>query len=101
MTENLKIDWSFKIADVIKIVVLAILVVLAYAHMEDRLARVEEQTNRNSQVLAHHIEEQNETTAKLNLLLARIATLMEEYPLHRHEGGSIIYPRNGFEPTGK
>lgn len=92
-----KIDWSFKFADMVKIGLLLVAGVLAYAHMEARVSKLEEESAKTQRELSEHIEKQNDTMEGLNALISRLTFILNEYPPHRHEDHSIVYPSD----TGK
>jgi len=95
MPEGIKVDWTFRVSDVIKMVSFAIVCVLAYAHMDARVTKIEEQSEQTARILSEHIEKQAEATQRLNELLDRLKLIIEEFPPHRHEKGQIIYPHDG------
>ena len=84
-------DWKIRFADIVRIGVLAIGLVMAYARLDARVSNVE-------QAVKEHIASQNELTAKALALLERLEMTLEHFPPHAHtKKGEVIYPadKNG------
>jgi hypothetical protein len=91
--QGLKIDWTIKVSDILKIGGILVCGALLYQHTNDRLTAVENQTTQMAVRLDSHIAQQNGITQQLVDALNKMNLILENFPPHRHtKNGDIIYP---------
>jgi hypothetical protein len=96
---KVRFDWTIKVSDAVRIIVLIVGIIIAYDRLNARVENVEKLSQATAQQLSEHINEQNETTGKVSAILERLIFLLENFPPHVHTSkGEILYPQSDGMP---